>query len=337
MKVTNAAGEVIKLTKREQIIANYRTKEILNSTGAEIDITTLTALAKKVTEQKFFEIRPSEFVPVVVGNGAWATDVLTYRSFALGDDFETGIINTGADNDRLAKVDTAVDGIRVKIRPWAKTLGWSIFDLEYASRSGNWELVTALEESRLKNWQLGIQRIAFLGARGDSSVLGLYTQTGVTVNTTLITAPISSLSATDMTTFLQNLVNVYRANSQRTAWPTHFTMPESDFLGLMVPYNPAFPNVSKLQWLEENLKIMCRNKNFKLQPCAYGDNAYSGLGVQKYVMHNYDEKSIRMDLPVDYTNTLANSLNNFNFQNVGYGQFTGVKAYRPAEMIYFQY
>jgi hypothetical protein len=44
-----------------------------------------------------------------------------------------------------------------------------------------------------------------------------------------------------------------------------------------------------------------------------------------------------MDIPVDYTNTLANSLDNFNFQNVGYGQFTGVQTYRPLELLYFSY
>ena len=42
-------------------------------------------------------------------------------------------------------------------------------------------------------------------------------------------------------------------------------------------------------------------------------------------------------LQVDYTNTLANSLDNFNFQNVGYGQFSGVQAYRPLELLYFQF
>jgi hypothetical protein len=54
-----------------------------------------------------------------------------------------------------------------------------------------------------------------------------------------------------------------------------------------------------------------------------------------YVLLNYDEEALRMDIPLDYTNTLANSLDNFSFQNAGYGQFTGVLAYRPLELLYF--
>jgi hypothetical protein len=54
-----------------------------------------------------------------------------------------------------------------------------------------------------------------------------------------------------------------------------------------------------------------------------------------YTLLNYDEEALRMDIPVDYTNTLANSLDNFNFQNVAYGQFTGVVAYRPLEIFQF--
>ena len=82
---------------------------------------------------------------------------------------------------------------------------------------------------------------------------------------------------------------------------------------------------------------MTGNKDFKVLPCAYGDKVYSGAAVQQYVLINQDEESIRMDVPVDYTNTLANSIDNFGFQNVGYGQFTGVLAYRPAELYYMQF
>ena len=44
-----------------------------------------------------------------------------------------------------------------------------------------------------------------------------------------------------------------------------------------------------------------------------------------------------VNIPVDYTSTLANSINGFNWQNAAYGQFTGVKVYRPKEVLYFDY
>jgi hypothetical protein len=42
-----------------------------------------------------------------------------------------------------------------------------------------------------------------------------------------------------------------------------------------------------------------------------------------------------MDIPVDITVTQPNTLNNFQFQDAAYGQYTGVAAYKPLEVLYF--
>lgn len=334
--ILNDKGEPIVLNEHELRLADINQRQ-LNALGYEVDITTLTTIMKKITTQKFFEIAPADYLPVRVGEGAWSTSLLTYRSFTLGDQFETGIINTGGHNGRLAMADAGIDALSIKVLNWAKSIGWSIFDLQYASKSGNWDLVTTKENARKKNWDLGIQRIAFLGARGDTNALGLLNQAGITNNLTLITTPIKSMTTAQLNAFLVAVLDAYRTNNERTAWPSHFIIPESDYLGLAAPSSADFPIKSKLELLEQTLKTMTRNPNFKILPLAYGDSVYSGLGVQRYVLLNYDEESLRMDIPVDYTNTLANSLDNFSFQNVGYGQFTGVLAYRPKELFYMSY
>lgn len=317
-----------------------------NSLGYEIPITTLTTIMKKISQQKFFEIAPADYLPVRVGEGAWSSFLTTYRSFELAGSFEDGIVNTGGQNDRLASADAGVDALNIQVFNWGKTIGWSIMDLEQAAKSGNWDLVTAKERARKKNWDLGVQRIAFLGAQGQNGAsgkcLGLLNQSGVTVNTTVIQKSISTMSTSELKTFTSQVIEAYRANCNRTAWPTHFIIPESDYNGLASQASPDFPIKSTLELLEEAFKLITRNAGFKILPLAYGDAAYhadvtSIAGKQVYCLLNYDEESVRMDLPVDYTNTLANSLNNFQFQNVGYGQFTGVLAYRPLEMLYFQY
>lgn len=345
LKVLNSKGEPIVLNKREQLVAD-RNQRIVNSLGYEINITSLTTIMKKITEQKFFEIAPADYLPLRVGEGAWSSNLVTYRSFELGGQFEEGVVNLGANNSRLAAADGGVDSLTIQVINWAKTIGWSIFDLELAAKSGNWDLVTAKEKARKKNWDLGIQRVAFLGASGlngsSGSCLGLLNQSGITVNTTVITKAISSMSVSELKVFTASVIEAYRSNNNRTAWPTHFVIPESDYNGLASQASPDFPIKSTLQLLEEMFQTICRNKSFKILPLAYGDAAYhsdvsSIAGKQCYVLLNYDEESLRMDLPVDYTNTLANSVDNFMFQNVGYGQFTGVLAYRPLELLYFQY
>lgn len=343
--ILNAAGKPIILNVSERYHAEY-TQRILNerfgnSLGYEIPITTLTTIMKKITEQKFFEIAPADYLPLRVGEGAWSAQLTTYRSFDMADEFEVGIINTGGGNSRLASGDAGVDALNIRVNNWAKSIGWSIFDLELAAKSGNWDIVSAKEKARKRNWDLGIQRVAFLGARGQNSAtgdcLGLLNQPSVTVNTAVITKAIKSMSTAELKTFQAAIIEAYRSNNNRTAWPTHFIIPESDYNGLASQASPDFPIKSTLQLLEEAFQVITRNKNFKILPLAYGDVAYSGYSYQQYVLLNYDEESVRMDIPVDYTNTLANSIDNFSFQNAGYGQFTGVLAYRPLEMLYFQY
>ena len=338
-KIVNSKGEPVLLNAQEQRLANYNQRKC-NALGYEIDITTLTTLIKKVTEQKFFEIAPADYLPVRVGEGAWSSNLVTYRSFQLADDFATGVMNMGGGNSRMATADAGVDSLSIAVKNWAKQVGWTLMEMQQALKAGNWDLVTAKERSRKRNWDLGIQRVAFLGLDGASDVLGLYNQSGVTNNTTFMSGPLSQMATVDLKFFCANVLDLYRANNNRTAWPTHFILPESDYLGLAAPSSPDFPIKSTLAVLEETFQIMTKNKNFKILPNAYGDAAYNAsasIDKQRYILLNYDDESVRMNLPVDYTNTLANSIDNFSFQNVGYGQFTGVLAYRPLEMYYFSF
>jgi hypothetical protein len=342
--ITNSKGAPIVLNEREAHVANYWERHIKNSLGYEVAITTLTQIVKKVSEQKLYQIAPADYLPIRVGEGTWSSNLTTFRSYDIADEFESGIINSGDSNTRLSVGDAGVDALNIKVNNWAKNCGWSIFALEQAAKSGNWDLVSAKEKTRKRNWDLGIQRVAFLGARGQNasngSCLGLLNQAGITFDTTLITAPLSGLAPTNLSTFQQLAIQRYRANCSYTSFPTHFIVPESDYNGMAAQASATFPMKSILELLEEGFQIITRNKNFKILPLVYAQAANAGgslpsqAATQMYAFLNYDEESLRMDIPLDYTNTLANSLDNFMFQNAGYGQFTGVLAYRPAELYY---
>jgi hypothetical protein len=338
--VRNSKGEIITLNALEQKRASYWENHIRNALGYDISITTLTTIVKKVSDQKFFTIAPADYMPVRVGEGAWSDQLTTYRSFNMGDVFETGILNTGSNNARLASADAGVDSLSIKVFNWAKSIGWTLIDLEMASKSGNWDLIAAKERSRKENWDLGIQRVAFLGARGANGsggqCLGLFNQgSSVNFNTTLLTQSISSLSYTQFNAFATAVVEAYRSNCNRTAYPDRLIVPESDWNGMAGYPSPQFPLKNTKTLLMETFQEITGNPNFKILPCAYGDKTYSGLSTQMYVLLRNDDESVRMDLPVAYTTTLANTFDGFNFQNVGYGEFTGVLAYRPLEMLYF--
>jgi len=347
--IKNSKGEYepIRLSEEEKYHAAYTQKMVNerfgNALGFEVPITTLTTVVKKVSEQKLYEIAPADYIPIRVGEGTWSSNLTTFRSFDVADLFESGIINTGQDNTRLSAPSAGVDAVNVKVNNWAKNNGWTVFDLKQASVSGNWDIVSAKEKSRLRNWQLGIQRVAFLGAQGQNgaggSCLGLLNQPGVTFDASLISTALSLMTYTQLAAFQQAAIGNYRKNCNYTAFPTHLVIPESDYNGLATQSSPQFPVKSTLQLLEEGFQVITRNKQFKILPLVYADHANSmgNLSKQTYCFSNYDEESIRMDIPLDYQNTLANSLDNFMFQNAAMGQFTGVVAYRPAELYYAGY
>ena len=343
--IRNSAGKIIRLNRAEERIANSIQRHV-NALGYEISVTTLTTIVKKISEQKFFTVAPADYLPVRVGEGSWSQALTTYRAFDLGGKFADGVINTGGQNARQAVADTAVDSVTVPVFNWAKSIGWSIFDLEQAAKSGNWDIVSSKEKARKKNWDLGIQEVAFLGLEGNNSssgnCFGLLNQAGANINTSVITKAISSMTTAELKAFTVAVVEAYRSNNNRTAYPTHFIIPESDYNGLAATVSPDFPIKSILELLIEMFRTVTMKPGFKILPLAYADAAYHTgastiVGKQVYTLLNYDEESIRMDIPLDYTNTLANSFDNFNFQNTGYGQFTGVGLYRPLELLYFQY
>jgi hypothetical protein len=232
--ILNSKGEPIVLTKNERYHAAWSQKLINerfgNALGYEVNITTLTTIVKKVSEQKLYEVAPADFVPIKVGEGTWSSNLTTYRSFDIGDEFESGIINQGSSNGRMSMGDAAVDALNIKVNNWAKQVGWTIFDLEQAAKSGNWDLVTAKEKARKRNWDLGIQRVAFLGARGQNGsggqCLGLLNQGTGQFDSTSITTKLSLMTPTQLAAFQQGIIGSYRKNCNYTAYPTHFIIPE---------------------------------------------------------------------------------------------------------------
>ena len=327
-KILNAKGEEIRLNSREEKMV-----ERFNAMGYQIDLTTLTQVLKRVAEQKFYTVKPSDYIPVSVSEGAWSDQLLQYKSYQMGGEFEDGIIDVGSDQDRLATVNAGLEPVYTKVFNWAKELHWTIPEIEQASRTQVWDVVVAKEKARKKNWDLGIQKIAFEG-NSKFGIQGLFGLTGVTANTTLITKKIGAMSAAEFQAFMAGLLPAYRKNCDFTAYPSIFVIPEDDYNTLATCADETYPLKTRLERIEESLKQLTMNPAFRVLPSAYASKAVNGV-KNVYALYNKDEDTLRMNIPVDYTNTMANTTNGFQFENVAYGQFTGITLIRPKEVIYF--
>ncbi len=317
---------------------NANNNSIIQNTGFQIDITTLTDVKTKVTEQKFYTVKPSDYMPVTVGENAFSSDLLTYKTFSLGSDFESGIIESGSNNSKVERADTRIEGVRVPTKYWSNEINYNLIELAEASKSGNWSLIEAKERARVTNWQLGIQKVAFLGMSSNSNVKGLLNQTGVNSNTTVITQKISAMNETAFQALLSGILGAYFANSNSTVLPDTFVIPTDDYLGLVVSVSENFGLKSKLTRLLEAFQQATQNPNFEIKSLAYAQKAQSGLGVDRYILYRRaDDTSLRMDIPIDYTTTITDTINGFDYSSRAYGQFTGLQTYRDAEMLYFDF
>lgn len=354
-QILNDKGQPIKLTREEKIAARiaqkqyensvaplFADRQMMNALGLEIDMTSLSQIIKSVTEQKLYDVNIAEYFPVVVGEGAWSTNLIKYISYDDAGDFESGNLNQGNANAKFAMVDTAFETKTVPVINWGKGIEYNIIELRQASKEGGLiDLVTQKEGTRYRNWRTGIQNIGFLGSQTVSSVKGLLNQTGVTNNTSRITQYISDMDATEFQAFVRHVINDYRVNCNRTAMPNKFVIPELDYNGLISYPSETFTLKTKLELLLEAFRAITRNQNFEILPSAFADadvNAeMAGMGLNRYVLYNDDPDTIRMDLPVNYTATIQNTLNGFTWQNAAYCQYTGVNVYRVPEVLYFSF
>jgi hypothetical protein len=232
--------------------------------------------------------------------------------------------------------------VNVPVGNWAKTIGYTIFDVEQALRSNNWDMIEKKHKSRKENWDLGIQKTAFLGVSSNQTGFpGLLTNPNIVTNTSLITALINSLSAASLQSFVTTLIETYFANVNSVTMPDTFVIPYADWLGLtaLTPGTVGTYPYPLIKYLEDAFTAAVRRKSktFSIMPCAYCDSANNPSALHYYLLYRKDPEDLRMDIPVPYTTTQPNSLNNFSFQDVGYGQFTGTNVYRNLGVLRFQF
>ena len=315
-----------------------------NASGYQILIDTMTYIKQQESKQTYYELagmKPSDFVPIAVGDGAWASNILTRRTYMNAGDFESSLTRQGSHDARAAGSTASMDSVSVPTFIFENAVEYNLAEIEQALTASNWDIIAAKHSSRAKMWQLGIQITTFLGTK-SGSMQGLFINTAAAINTSFITAYVSGLNAANFLTFVQGLISTYWTETNSTVLPTHFVMPMIDYLGLMtlVPGSGGTFPVPMLTYLEEAFKKLC-GPNFKILGNAYADkanaNSLRAYNYNTYALYRHDPEALRRDIPVDLTITQPNSGDNFNFRDVGYGQLTGLVFPKPLETLLFTF
>jgi hypothetical protein len=301
----------------------------------------LTYIRSKIVEQTFYEVSPAEFLDVIPGEGAFSQTIITNQVYKTGSNFSAGKIDTAKSNSRVNTADAAIAPFYTYVRNWALGIDYSLFDVNQAAFSGNWDIIEAKHRARKKDWDLGIQSVAFVGDPDDQTNFpGLLTNPNVNIGlNTAITTQISTMTASTFATFVATLIGDFLSNAQQTVFPNTLIIPQDDYAGLATPVSSTYPNISMLAYLQQAFDMIVPGGKFKILPSAYaiGSAACGGsaIGHHRYMLYRRDIDTLFMELPVDYQVTAAGTYNNFQFQDVAYGQYAGVSILRPLECKYY--
>ena len=315
------------------------------ATGFKYATDTMAFIKAEVTKQKFYTIPFADIVPTSIGRGNWTDQIFTNVSFSNAGPFAQGFIDTGL-NTRFAGVDAAISQKSQYVRTWAKQMTYSIAEVEQALQANNWDPIMAKATALKENFDLGLQSLAFNGLTGDTNMTGLLNNAGCTVDTSTIAAVISGKSAADFATLVQAMIVSYLkgltpfttdTGTAYTAFPDTLVMPLSDYLAMATPFAGTvgtYP-LPMIDYFEMALKKQTMNPNFKIWPVAYCEASQSVSTKYEYCLFRRDPRTLMLEVPIGYTTTQANTLNNFNFQSVAYARVSGVGVFRNTEVRYF--
>lgn len=318
-----------------------------NATGYQILVDTMTYIKQMESKQMYYELgafglTPSSFIPIAVGEGAWASNILTRRTYTNFGDWEAGLTRQSSHGARQPAATASMDSVSQPTFIWDEGVEYNLAEIEQAFQASNWDIIAAKHAARMRGWQQGVQISTFLGTK-SKNMEGLFINTAVNVNAnTFITAYISGLDAAGMKTFVAGLMSTYWTNAGSTVLPTHFVIPMLDYLGMQVPWPGSagtFP-VSVLTYLTNAFKEIC-GPNFKIIGNPYADavnaNSLRAYNYNTYALYRYDPEGLRRELPVDYTVTQPNSIDNFHFFDSAYAQITGLGFFKPLETLLFTF
>lgn len=333
-KIGNSANE--KYNALSPVLKNSTS---VSQFGSKIDITTYTAVLQDVVQQQFYNLNGkqiSDYIPVRVGYGAYADTIVVRRQSIMGD-IDTGLLDSGT-GGRIDQVEIGMDSITLNVHRWAKQATYNIIDLQQASQSGNWDIVRQYELAKKTQWEQMLIKTFALGNDRVNGSYGLLNQSGVTTDTTTIAKPIKDMTAAEINALVQNIMAVYlnstnyAGNSANT-----FVIPHADYAGLAGFTNSDFPlaGSSKLDVLQKALVVASGRDDFKVLPLAYGQKSKNGGSTNIYALYDHNPMSMEMHIPLNYTSAAVGTINNFQFNSVSYGAFTGVALYRPQSLVYF--
>lgn len=320
---------------RNNLQGIVRNSGIGTATGIEQVITTCTDIIAGTIDTLYYELngqKLSDFCPIEVGRGAYATQLLQYAINYKANAGKQGLVNpfsNGIAKDANSTIQVGTLSMYNNFWRWTYEVSNELVNIAKINDE-TFSIIEENEKARKKVWDLMLQDAWFKGL-GDGKSYGLLNAPSVTVNTTLITAKLSSMSDAQFDTFLASAPNAFGLNSSYTINFNRLLMPTSDFYSLTKPYGQY--GLNRLQVLEDAFKRVVGG-DFKIVHAKYGETANAAGTGARYVFYNADADNICSYLPVPYTPMPLFPQGALDLVSQAHGQFITPYVKRTGAVLY---
>ena len=315
------------------------------SAGFKFALQSTTLVLADVIRQRRFEQSIADFADVLVGRGANLEAIQQTITYDAGGPFHEGDALMGT-KQQISNVDVASAPITYPLKGWVKGYGWSVDEVARALQTNNWDLIKSRQKALQSNWDQGIQEVGFVGNPQDqTNYPGLLSNTLVTANTTFFPTALSTMTASQLDVIVAGLIGLYRANCNESnsngGYPNRLVIPTSDWTGLGVNVAIAGSPIAqtRLEYITKAFAGIC-GAGFKILATPYANKArnagfWAAGGTNRYALYNMDPETIHMDIPVQLQILAPATGNNYQFNGVGKGQYSGMNIFRVPEVMYF--
>ena len=185
-------------------------------------------------------------------------------------------------------------------------------------------------------WDEGLLRISLIGS-ADLGLAGLTNMSGVTVNTTALSKSLADMTATELVQAAITIGTTYQAQNLYKGMPNKFAIDLKVYSALAAPFNAAgVATETKLDVFTRTLRVALASPSLEVVGAPLRDYNDASVTTDRYIVFPYDQDVLNFDVSADYVPTNFHSKDGFHFTNTAYGQFYGVHADRPQEILIFQ-
>lgn len=305
------------------------------ATGLEQLITTTTDIIAGTVDTLYYQLngqKLSDFCPIEVGKGAYATQLLQYAINYKANAGKQGIINptaNGINKDANSTLQIGTLTLKNNFWRWEYSITNELVNMGRVNAE-TFSIIEENEKARKKVWDLMLQDAWFEGL-GDGVSYGLLNQPLVNINTTLMTAKLSAMTDSQFGAFLAAVGNAFGQNSSYTLTFNRMLIPTSDFYGLTQPYGQF--GLNRLQVLEDAIKRVVGG-DFKIVHSKYNEMANAAGNGARYVFYNADVDNVCSYLPVPYTPMPLFPQGSLDLLSQAHGQFVTPYVKRTGAMLY---